>query len=376
MATTVTDDLLRDLAGFHARNGCALSIYLDLDPSVAPTTPDIDTRFRAHLAEAEKLGEARSRERDCRLALRRDAERIRSWWDDGFDRDGARGVAIFASSADGYFRALPLAERVNDAVRVGPELHLTPLVDQFGHDGTLVAVVSRERGTVYRIRNGRLEEIVDETEEQPGQHDQGGWSQARYQRHIEHLVQQHLKTVGGEIDRRLRGPAGLQMVVVMPEEMRSAFAAKLSTEAREAIVGWASAEAHAGPAALMRVVKPILGEADARRHEGALERWREERGPGGRASSGWQETLDAAADARVDVLLLAERVQRTVWQCPECGRAYVANGACPIDGSALTERDDGADVVTHQVLAQGGSVLRLGQDALRDAEGIGALLRF
>ena len=44
----------------------------------------------------------------------------------------------------------------------------------------------------------------------PGRHSQGGWSQARYQRHIEHLVQQHLKTVGDELDGRVRnGRRGL-----------------------------------------------------------------------------------------------------------------------------------------------------------------------
>jgi hypothetical protein len=45
MAITVTMNLLRDLATFRARNGCALSIYLNLDPSVTPTTPDVDTKF-------------------------------------------------------------------------------------------------------------------------------------------------------------------------------------------------------------------------------------------------------------------------------------------------------------------------------------------
>ena len=37
--------------------------------------------------------------------------------------------------------------------------------------------------------------IGDRTEARPGKHDQGGWSQARYQRHIEHLVYDHLRHV-------------------------------------------------------------------------------------------------------------------------------------------------------------------------------------
>src|SRR5581483_9440711 len=149
MATTVTRGLLRELAAFNAANGCALSIYVDLDPSVAPTIPDVEAKFRARLAEAEKTAEALGLDRDCRIAVRRDLARLREWWEEEFQRDGAHGLAVFASSADGFFLAQPLACRVADAVHIGDDLHLTPLVDQFAHEGTLVAVVSRERGQVF-----------------------------------------------------------------------------------------------------------------------------------------------------------------------------------------------------------------------------------
>jgi peptide chain release factor subunit 1 len=374
MVSTVSRDLFRELAGFQSRSGCALSMYLDLDPSVTPTIPDVDAKFRARLAEAEKLGESLSASRDCRLALRADIERIRAWRADGFDRDGAHGFALFVSGADDLFVALPLAGRVADAVQVGDELNLVPLVDQFNDDGALVAVVSRERGQVFRLSGGRLEEVVDETEDTPGSHDQGGWSQARYRRHIEHLIQQHLKHVGGAIDRQLRRPGGLQIVVVIPEEMRNAFAAELSTEARDAVIGWVSAEAHAGPAELLRAVRPVLDEADARRHEAVLERYEEALGRGERATRGWQATLEAAADTRVDVLLLGDGANSVVWQCPVDRRAYVEDGTCPVDGAALVERPDGADVAVHLALAEGGTVMRFG--AGRVPDGIGALLRF
>src|SRR5205085_12201222 len=122
MAIDVTTDILRELAGFQAANGCAISIYLGFDPSETPTTPDVETKFNAVLSSVEKQAEEHRRSRDCRLAVRDDLERIRTWWDDEFDRDGARGVAVFASSADGLFRAVPLREAPKDSVRVGHEL--------------------------------------------------------------------------------------------------------------------------------------------------------------------------------------------------------------------------------------------------------------
>ena len=79
-------------------------------------------------------------------------------------------MPIFASSADDEFRALPLPEPVPDLVRIGSELARGAARRQLGRDGSLVVVVSRERGTVYRFAAGRLVEIVDETEETPGRH--------------------------------------------------------------------------------------------------------------------------------------------------------------------------------------------------------------
>jgi peptide chain release factor subunit 1 len=354
-----------------------VSVYADLDPSASPTAADLETRFNSLLSQAEKAADAFAGDHDCRAALRDDLERLRRWWNDDFDRDGVRGLAVFTAGLDGLFRPLPLSQRVPDKVRLGRELHLAPLAGTVGRgNGALVAVVSREQGRLFRLQDGRLAELADETEETHGQHQQGGWSQANYQRHIEKLVQDHLRAVGGELDRHTRRMTGLQLIMVAPEEMRGDIEGHLSPEAREAIVGWTNAEAHANAKELLEIVRPLLDEGRARREQEALERWREERGRSGRASAGWEATLAAAADARVDVLLLEEGAAREAWQCPRCGRGSAGSGNCPLDGSTLERREDGPDVAVHGVLSHGGTVLQVGTGALGDADGIGALLRF
>src|SRR5436305_13723112 len=108
MATVVTEGLLRELAGFRAANGCAVSIYVDFDPSTVPTVPDEHSKLNSAVDQAQKGAEAlaRSRGRDCRIALESDFQRIKAWVADGFNRDGARSLAIFLSSADGLFRVV------------------------------------------------------------------------------------------------------------------------------------------------------------------------------------------------------------------------------------------------------------------------------
>jgi peptide chain release factor subunit 1 len=372
-------DGLRELAGFRAEKGCAISVYVDLDPSVSPTAGDAAARINSLLTEGTQRAEAANElTHEQREALRSDLGRIREFFDADFDRDGARGVAVFSAGLDNVWRTLRLTEAVADRIAIGREFYLAPLVPFVSRgDGALVAVVGRERGNVYMLRGGRLEEVADQFDEQPGRHMQGGWSQARYQRHIEALVHEHLKDVAEQLDRRVRRQQSPRIVVVAGEETRAELDDVFSNEVKGAIVGWGQAEAHATPADLLEVARPILEEWYARQEHEAAERWREESGRGGRASAGWAETLEAASDGRVELLLFHEGTDRVAWQCPKCGRVSADGGACPLDGTRMEERDDGLNLAVHQTLAHGGSVLAFRhQRDLDPVEGIGALLRY
>lgn len=379
MAATITPDLLRVLAGFKAERGRAVSLYVNLDPSVAPTQPAVAARISALLSEAERRAVDLKDElsHDEREALKSDLERIERWFAAEFDRDGARGTAVFAATGEGFWEALTIAEPVVDEVRIDEDLHLAPLVGALARPDALVAYVGRERADLYRWQNGELVAIADRTEDVPGQHDQGGWSQARYGRHIENVVGQHLRRVADTLDtcvRPLRDPV---VVLVGAEEMRSEFEGVLSNEVKERLAGWTAAERHASPSDLLAVAEPVLAAWRERRDAELIGRWREEAGRDGRASAGWEQTLAAASEGRVELLLVGEGVSRSAYRCPQCGRAEASAGNCPLDGTELAAHPDAVDLAVHQTLAHGGSVsvVRAHRD-LEPVEGIGALLRF
>jgi peptide chain release factor subunit 1 len=305
--------------------------------------------------------------------VRAGLERVRAWSRD-FDRQGVRGVAVFVSTDDDVWRVVTTPAPVADHVEVDRQFALAPLVPLVRTGEQFVALMDRERGLVFRVVDGRLEEVVDESGEVPGQHDQGGWSQARYQRHIEHLVQAHLKDVGGELDDSIRRARGARLVIVAPDELRGEIEAKLSSETLDAVVGWAHAEPHATPAELYEVVRPILERAREKSCTELLERWRERLGRNGRAAEGWPDTLEAASDGRVELLLAVPNGGRPGYRCPECLRAAAEPGACPLHGAGLEEHD-AYDLAVHRTLLHGGSVLSFGER--RDGlESVGALLRF
>ncbi|MBD0318468.1 MAG: hypothetical protein ICV71_08070, partial [Thermoleophilia bacterium] len=207
MARTVSWDDLRELATFRAERGCAISVYLGLDPSVAATAGDVQTRVNSLLDEAAKSHTATDDglTHDEKQGIRTDLERIRRFLEHELDRDGAHGVAVFCAGLDGMWQAIPLVDPVQDEVHVDRRLRVAPLAGLVGRgEGALVVMASREQGRFYGLRGGQLEEVTDLTDEQPRRHDQGGWSQARFQRHVDKLASEHLREVAEHLDKLVR----------------------------------------------------------------------------------------------------------------------------------------------------------------------------
>jgi len=381
MAGVITWNRLRELAAFRAENGLAISLYIGFDPSTAGTIPTVATKMNSLLDEAQKSVLAGRGEltHDEKLGLQSDFERIRDFLTNDFDRAGAQGLAIFAAVLDAFWSVNTLSEPVPDRVCVAPDFFLRPLVPLLGRgEGAIVAVIDRERGLLFKLTNGRLEPLSDLSEEQPGRHDQGGWSQARFQRHIDELARDHLRAVATDLDGHVRRGAAKHVVVVGPEEARAGFTDMLASETQNAFAGATAGEGYATPTELLELALPFLEQARLAEEKAALDRWQEEAGRSGRAASGWDETLEAASDGRVELLLFQEGAQRPAYECPSCGRAQTQNGACPFDATRLEPRQDGVDLAVHRTLAHGGSVRSLARERLElgPVEGIAALLRY
>ncbi|MBA3717413.1 MAG: hypothetical protein H0W87_04205 [Actinobacteria bacterium] len=377
MAATVSWDSLRELANFQAENGCAISLYVDLDPSITPTADDAHSRVNS-LLDSGRQRTPRSLGHAQREGLKGDFERLERFFEQEFNRDGAHGLAVFCGGLDNFWRPMALTDSVPDQIKIGKTLYVAPLVPLVGRgEGAIVASVGREQGYLYGLQAGRLHEIAKHSEDLPGRHDQGGWSRANYQRHIESLVLNHLRRVAEELDRQVRRLRGAHVVIVCTEETRGELQDMLSKEVLRVVIGWAQAEAHATPTELLEVVQPVLERWREQEEKEAVERWREEEGRNGRAAAGWEQTLEAASDARVELLLYADGADHQAWQCPKCGRASLTAGNCPLDGTRMEESDHGLDLAVHQTLGHGGRVwaLRHRRD-LEPFEGIGALLRF
>jgi hypothetical protein len=189
-ASTTPRGRLRRLAELRPEQGRVLSVYLDLDPAEFATGAARATQLNAILDEAAKLVEATDdldhAERD---GLRADVERIRRLFDpQTMGAGGVRGLAVFACGPAGLLEVVRTSHPVEARVIIGETPHIEPLASAGERERWCVVLVNARHGRILLGDEDGLEEIEDVVDETRGQHDQGGWSQRRYEESVRSML--------------------------------------------------------------------------------------------------------------------------------------------------------------------------------------------
>ena len=368
-------DRLRRLAELRLDRPVVLSLYLDLDPTEFATPPARATAVRSLLDEAERrVKERHTLPHEDRTALESALERARAFLERELPTDGAHAVAVFASQPVDLFEALRLPRSVRSRVAIGRSPLVGPLARLERVERWCVALVSRRDARIFRGSPDGIREIEQIHDTVFGQHDQGGWSQARYQRGIEKEKDDHLKNTAEALMRHFKRRPFQRLITGGPREVVADFEQKLHGYLRERLAGRIEVDVDtATPDQVLQAAQPRFEELERKRESEALERL------GERGARGLGEVLPALNERRVEVLLLEEQFSAPGAQCPECGWLGPADEKrCPVDGSELVPLDNLSDAAIELALQQSAGLLamRHNPEALRQHEGIAAVLRF
>ena len=376
MQVTAPDrDRLRKLAELRLDRPVVLSLYLDLDPTEFATPPARATAVRSLLDEAErKVKERDSLPHDDRMALEGALERARTFLERELPTDGAHAVAVFASEPVDLFEAVKLPRSVPNRVAIGRSPLVGPLARLERRERWCVALVSRRDARIFRGSPDGLREIEQIHDLVFGQHDQGGWSQARYQRGIEKEKADHLKRTAEALMRHYKRRPFQRLITGGPREVVADFESKLHGYLRERLAGRIEVDVDtATPDQVLEAARPRFDELEREREAEALERLGER--------GAWElgDVLRALNERRVEVLLLDEQFSTPGAQCPECGwLGPEKERRCPADGTELIHLEDLTDAAIELALQQSADLLTVPQDraALGDHGGVAAVLRF
>ena len=377
--TTALETPLREqldrLTSFEPADAPVLSLYLDMRAD-QHGRDNYQTFLRKTFPER-----ARVLNGSVRKSFEADVERIEAYV--GEVPASANGLAIFACSArDGFFEAIPLeAPHDQHWLFVGSVPHLYPLMrlnDQFPRYAALLVDTNAARLFVFGL--GAVESKRQVKNVKTRKTSTGGWSQPRYQRHMENFHLHHMKEVVYVLDRIVREEALDRIVVACDAQAKPILLEQLPKHLAEKMIDLVSLDIHTPEhEVLERTMEALRGhdaETDAEHVQRMIDAWN----AGGLAVVGPEQTLEALEKRQVEELLITATPE--LLRRAETLTGDVAPGPVDIDTSAPnaeleSDRHRLADhFVVHAHLS--GARVRFIEDRalLTDVGGVGALLRF
>jgi peptide chain release factor subunit 1 len=377
-ANTITRDLLRRLADVHPDRGRVLSVFLNLDPAQFATPAARSTAISSVLTEAaHRVDEAEGLDHDEREALKTDVERVREALQAGdIAQNGTRAVVVYACSTADLLEVVRLRRPVDSGVVLDRTPHVEPLVADAGAERWSVVLANRRNARLFVGDGGGLEETDRVEDDVHSQHDQGGWSQSRYQRGVEKEKDDHLVHVADVAFDLYKSRGFDRLLIGAPDELVNELEAKLHPYLRERIVGRLHLDVENTS---LDDVKSAAGEAMedwVRRCEReALDRLTEGVGRGERGAAGLAGVLQALNEQRVEILLVAEGFRSPGGRDTDTGMLFAGDHGP--DGQELERCENIVEPAIEKAIEQSAKVIKVRHhDDLGPLGGIGAVLRY
>ena len=378
----LTPEKLRELADLRPDNARVLSLFLNLAPTEFASPAARGSEVRSLIDQAKRLvKDDDGLSHDELMALRADVERAESYFNNGdFDAKGAHGLAVYLAGPADLFEIVKLPRPVDTAVVVDDSPYIEPIADLGSRKRWAILLVSRKNGRILRGTTDAIREVGTLYDEVHRQHDQGGWSQARYQRSVEEEKNSHVRAVCDVLfEHHKRAPVDC-LLVGCSEELYPDVQGSLHSYLRERRVGRFDVDVeNTSTQDVYEVALPEIEKHEAGLERQALDRLDEGVGAGGRGAAGLEDTLSALNEQRVEKLLVNYGFNEPGAQCPACGSLYAAGvSSCPADGTGTEQRETITETAIERALAQSADVMviRHHGPAIEPHGNIGAVLRF
>jgi peptide chain release factor subunit 1 len=299
---TATD--IRRLVERPVTDDPVTSVYLNTDGARFPKPGDYEARLDGLLREVRRTADA---DEDSRRAVLADADAISRWVREDFERDGVHGLALFASAGE-VFETVESAIGLRNLWRVDERPYVVPLEALVGrHHHIALAAIGRDQARIFRYQLGRAWEYMGVASDVHGQHDQGGWSQARFQRNIEHEVLHHMRDTVDVLRKLHEGQPIDALVLAGPHHEAAEFRKQLHPYLQQIVHGSPiSLSLHAGPSEVMERFRKVEQDLVSSRRADLLARLAAAGGQANRAARGVRATLQAVNEKRVEVLFVVE----------------------------------------------------------------------
>jgi peptide chain release factor subunit 1 len=373
--TELSRTLVRKLAEWSPGEHPVTTVYLSVDGGLYPRKKDYELRLEEVLRQV--TDRAAGLDRDARRSVVRDMDEIRSFVQGRFERGGTRGLAMFSCAGAGLWEDVALSRPLRNLAVLAPHPDLLQLERVLEvYESFCTVLVDSEKARIFLAELGRIEEQRELIDDVPNRHEQGGWSQARYQRHVDEHRQRHLKHVAEVLLRFFKRRSFDHLILAGPQEPIAEFEKELHDYVRQRILARITLPMTASTNEVLQRSLACEEELDRARLHEATDRITAESAAGRQAVVGLSPTLKALGENRVATMVVGMDMRHPGRMCPSCGRLAEKGRRCATCGAETHEVTDVVEAAVIQALRQGARVETSEDAAFRERGGVGALLRF
>jgi len=314
-----------------------------------------------------------------------DLARIGAFFRDEGNQFG-QGVAVYASGRAGIWRLAEIPREVDSQIHVGLEPFIAPLVRALDRlTPFCTCLVSRNQARIFYGQMGTFDELAQIVDSDvPGQHDQGGWSQARYERHIEEHTRAHFKRVADELLALFQERPFRWLIIGGTSEVVATFVELLHPYVKDRQIGTIRTLMEANVNEVHRESCAVADRWATDEKQRATEMVRNEALSGDRGVGGVDNTIMALQQGQILTLVVDDSLSTPGSVCLNCRSVQPTTDdrpeQCLFCQGPLEHLNDVIPEIVTGVFRQNASILFLDTPELRnrllDLGRIGALLRF
>jgi len=294
-----------------------------------------------------------------------------------------KGLAIFSCTGAKTFLTYPSVIPFENAFFLSALPSLQPLVRLSSqYQNTLAVMVDTDSAKLFEVSlEGLMAESVIENYV-PGRHDQGGWAQMRYQRHIKDHMDKHHKEVAEQLTELFDSGKWKRVVLIGQERIVANFKAFLPERVKQQMMDTFPMDFSEERSKVLEKLFERLLQKEKEEVSRQLQELEERTPQGGLATFGLNGTLEALNGGQVHTLYLLTSFSHSGGKCGRCGSLVLVHPAgsgpasCPICKGEIKIVDLGEEMM-RSALRQDGEVKWIEENSIvKENDGVGASLRF
>lgn len=226
----------------------------------------------------------------------------------------SKSVAVFGSEKNNYLKIIDLPIDVNNQLIVDSSPYLRPLIriiDEW--ESFTLLLMNTHFAKIFKVELGRIGNSKKISKDIMNKHKKGGWSQARFNRLRKGAIEHFYK----EIIDELTDKEHEHIIIAGPGQAKIHFEKMLPQHLQEKIVNVLDIDIDDQDQLLKKSLR-IISEDEKNRSEEATQLLKQEILKEGLGVYGVEETMQAAKNGQIELLIVEKDHRIPGWICENC----------------------------------------------------------